>query len=58
MKGTATVFAAVYAAVVARQVFEDGAQVSVSWEKRRERAITEADYAVSAFRKYVNDNVE
>lgn len=50
-----SVYAAVYAAVVARPVFVDGVQVSVSWEKRRERAHLEARYAVNAAAQLANE---
>ena len=62
MKGTATVFAAVYAAVVSRQVVEvpeeGGAArvVSVSWESRRARAELEATRAADSYiRTYTNN---
>lgn len=49
-----TVYAAVYAAIVSRQVYEDGKQVSVSWEARRTRARMEAAKAVEAAEDFAN----
>ena len=53
--GTATVFAAVYAAVIARTAHtDDGRILTLSWEQRRRRAQTEAEVAVEQFNSYTS----
>lgn len=55
MKETAVVFAAVYAAVVSRQVLKGDRQLSVSWENRRIRARKEAHEAVAYYTEYLGN---